>query len=95
MNDLLQPNDLSEEARIMYDRIVEHRTANIVGYRNLTAEEIELVNEVKRKAEDVSDLLRRVGVSGLCDPRWLGAGTLDIQKGFMEVVRSITRPTSF
>lgn len=83
-----------EEARLM-EKIIAERTAHIIGYRNLSETEVALVNEVKLKAEEVSQLLSRLGKLGGLDPRWLAAGTLDLQKGFMSVVRSITRPTSF
>lgn len=67
----------------------------IRGYRHLTNEEIALVNEVKAKAEEVGELMRRLQALPEIDKRWLAIGTTDLQKGFMGVVRAIAQPSTF
>ena len=68
---------------------------DIKGYRQLTKEEQELINMVKDMAEEVGEVLdsleRREGV----DKRWLAIGRTDLQKGFMGVIRSVAKPTTF
>lgn len=79
----------------------------ITGYRDLTGEEIALMNEAKQLAEKVGELTTRLvkldyktnGPNGptmtRADGRWLAIGTTDLQKGFMAVIRSIAKPSTF
>lgn len=77
----------------------------ITGYRTLSEAEIALMNEGKELAQAVGkyvDKLRANGGSPLgsgeivdCDQRWVSTGATDIQKGFMALARSITKPTTF
>lgn len=72
----------------------------IEGYRDLTQEEIDLMNEVKLKANEVGALcdrlwaIHKVNPTGT-DPRWLSIAQTELQKGFMSMVRAIARPQSF
>lgn len=66
----------------------------ITGYRNLTAEEIELMNEVKQHGQELSKLYDKL-LSLDVDKRWLEEGRMDLQKGIMCWVRSIAKPESF
>jgi hypothetical protein len=66
------------------------------GYRKLTDEEVALSNEVKRVASYVELLVNKlVERGGALDQRWVAEGRTDLQKGFMSLVRSVTKPTSF
>lgn len=65
------------------------------GYRQLSPDEIELANEVKRVASFVGLLVDRLQARSQLDQRWVSEGKTDLQKGFMSLVRSITRPTTF
>lgn len=68
----------------------------IAGYRDLTREEIKLMNAVKAKAEEVGELLKTIPpTASPTDKAWLDAGRLQIQQGFMAVIRSIAKPTTF
>lgn len=77
----------------------------IIGYRVLHAEEIALINEGKALAEKVREFCAKVGnlpvaaegvdISCGHDPSWFATGKTDLQKGFMAVIRSIARPTTF
>ena len=83
----------------------------IKGYRQLSALELGLTNKIKSVAEDVRLLIEELeaedkkhlkttdeespGFSFEVDARWLSIGRTDLQKGFMELVRSITRPETF
>ena len=67
----------------------------IKGYRDLSQEEIDLMNEVKALAEKCDQLTVKIGNTKGIDMRWLSIGITDLQKGFMAVVRSIARPTTF
>ena len=78
----------------------------IKGYRDLTQEEIDLMNDIKEKAEEVYGLVHTLEhmEGGPCDApdgttapnaRWLAEGRMDLQKGFMCLVRSVAKPSSF
>ena len=67
----------------------------IKGYRDLSQEEINLMNKIKQKAEEVRQLCEEVGQSRTADGRWMSIATTDLQKGFMSLVRSVARPTTF
>ena len=68
---------------------------DISGYRNLSAEEIAIINEIKAEGIRMKDLIDRVKNSPGADPRWTAIGTTDLQTGFMALVRAIARPTGF
>lgn len=68
---------------------------HIKGYRDLTPEEIALMNEVKAKAAEVGELMDRLRLMSGLDQRWVSIGVTDLQRGFMSVVRGIAQPESF
>lgn len=84
---------------------MDNQHKKIKGYRDLTAEEIALMNEGKALAEQVGEFTAKLqampaqpvgaNASDCIDKRWLAIGTTDLQKGFMSVIRSIAQPTSF
>jgi len=67
----------------------------IKGYRDLTQEEIDLMNEAKELAEKCRELVEKLENTKDIDKRWLSIGKTDLQKGFMSTIRSIARPTTF
>jgi hypothetical protein len=71
----------------------QHR--EIKGYRDLTPEEIALMNDAKGKSEDIGKLVEVLRATPGIDQRWLSIAQTDLQKGFMALVRSIARPTTF
>lgn len=82
--------------------MVDNQHQKIKGYRDLSEEEIALMNEAKALAEQVGAFVEKVQakVSGedtniTIDPRWLAIGRTDLQTGFMALIRSIARPTTF
>ena len=81
--------------------MVDNQHKKITGYRDLTQDEIDLMNEGKELAELVGKFVGKVegmgtyGQSQQIDLRWLHIGRTDLQKGFMSVIRSIAKPDSF
>jgi len=81
---------------------LDNQHKHIKGYRDLTAEEIALMNEAKDLAEQVGAFVTRLegarhrhdGVV-LLDQRWIAIGKTDLQKGFMSLIRGIAQPTTF
>lgn len=71
----------------------------ITGYRTLSTDELALINEGKALAKTVAAYIEKVKTTLVAetqaDGRWLSIGVTDIQKGFMAVIRSIAKPTTF
>ena len=67
----------------------------IKGYRDLSAEEIALMNEVKTKAAEVGELMEKLRARSELNQRWISIGVTDLQKGFMCVIRGIAQPGGF
>lgn len=67
----------------------------IKGYRDLSQQEIDFMNEIKQKAEEVRLLVEKLMTSEDTDKRWASIGRTDLQTGFMALVRSVAQPTTF
>lgn len=80
----------------------------ITGYRQLSTQEVALMNEGKALAEacgayieklrQYADTARKTDVTQITptlDQRWISIGATDLQKGFMSVIRGIAQPTTF
>ncbi len=75
--------------------IMENQHREIKGYRELSASEIALMNEIKTKGQELGDLVSKLrGTEGL-DQRWVNTGATDLQKGLMSLTRSVAQPTFF
>jgi hypothetical protein len=78
----------------------------ITGYRLLTETEVELMNEAKALSIQCGVFIEKLRLYGdrppwlettmpELDQRWVGIGESQLQQGFMAVIRSIARPTTF
>lgn len=67
----------------------------ITGYRDLTPEEIGLMNDVKITAVNVGKLVQYLRQRSDMDQRWVSIGETHLQQGFMALARSIAQPTTF
>lgn len=78
---------------------MENQHRIIKGYRDLSQEEIDLINEIKLKAAEVGDLVEKIKSVDLhhlgIDLRWASIAQTDLQTGFMALTRSIAKPESF
>lgn len=75
--------------------MVDNQHKKIKGYRDLTEEEIALMNECKEVAETVGELWQRLSVTPSLDQRWIAKGRTDLQTGFMCLIRGIAQPETF
>lgn len=71
----------------------QHR--EITGYRELSREEIDLMNMVKGLACTVGAELQIVADSPGVDQRWVAIARTELQQGFMALTRAIAKPNSF
>lgn len=67
----------------------------IAGYRELSIDEIELMNRVKAEGVVIGELVEKLQDMKTLDQRWVSIGKTDLQTGLMALVRSIAQPTTF
>lgn len=71
----------------------QHR--QIKGYRELSQQEIDLMNEIKSKGAELGDLVSKLRAADGLDQRWVSIGATDFQTGLMALTRSVAQPTFF
>ena len=64
------------------------------GYRQLSQGEIDTLNRIKDKAEEISVLFDELE-GAAPDQRWLAIARTTLQQGFMFLIRAIAKPESF
>lgn len=69
--------------------------SDIQGYRELTEEEVKLVNYVKGQGDAMGALIQTLRDNPDCDQRWVSIAQTHFQEGCMAAVRSVTKPTGF
>lgn len=80
---------------------MENQHRKIKGYRELSQDEIDLMNEIKAKGEELDGLINKLKVAHTqtgghaVDMAWLYDGELTLKKGIMSLVRSVAMPESF
>ncbi|MHA3082143.1 Acb2/Tad1 domain-containing protein [Acinetobacter sp. ANC 5383] len=67
----------------------------IKGYRDLSQEEIDLMNEIKAKGVELGELVAKLRATDGLDQRWVSIGATDLQTGLMALTRGVAQPTSF
>lgn len=89
---------------------MENQHRKIVGYRELSQAEIDLMNEIKAKGKELEELIYKcrgvdvdVGKTGdrehdeILDEasRWRAIAKTDLQTGLMALTRSVAKPAFF
>jgi hypothetical protein len=80
---------------------MENQHKKIKGYRDLTQDEIDLMNEIKGQGEKLGNLIQKLSHQHTStgnhsiDIRWLQDAEMQLKKGIMSLVRSVARPESF
>lgn len=80
---------------------MENQHRKITGYRELSQDEIDLMNEIKSKGSELEKLIESLKAANAntgghaIDLRWVSIGQTDLQKGIMALVRSVAKPESF
>ncbi len=88
---------------------MENQHRHIKGYRDLTVEEVAAMNRVKTIGGGVGEMCMQLREQIIAMPyetveeradrtealRWLEAGEMQLQQGFMALTRAIARPTTF
>lgn len=85
---------------------MENQHRKISGYRELSQEEIDLMNEIKAHGAALDATVKKVdaflstdnaehGTPDAESRRWLSIGKTHLQQGLMGVTRAVARPTFF
>lgn len=74
---------------------MDNQHKHINGYRDLSAGEIALMNEIKAQGEALGMLVAKLRVTAGADQRWVSIGQTDLQTGLMALTRAVAQPTSF
>lgn len=74
---------------------MENQHKKIKGYRDLSQEEIDLMNRAKELANEVGELVKELERTSNLDTRWIEVGKTNLQTGFMQIIRSVAQPTTF
>jgi hypothetical protein len=90
--DLDNPNDDTQRT---YNPNTHFLQPKITGYRQLSPNEVELINEIKRLAEQAGVMVSSLEGSTIADPRWVAIARTQLQQAFMALTRSVARPASF
>lgn len=74
---------------------MENQHRHIKGYRDLSPEEIALINEVKAQGVTLGQALDATAQIPNVDQRALSLARTHLQTGMMWLIRSIARPEGF
>lgn len=74
---------------------MDNQHKQIKGYRDLSQEEIDLMNEIKAKGVELGELVQKLRSIETMDQRWISIGATDLQTGLMALTRGVAQPTSF
>ena len=66
----------------------------IAGYRELSPEEVNLINDIKAMENQLGVLVKKVNHLPQTDQRWTSISRTHLQQGFMALIRSIAQPES-
>lgn len=75
---------------------MDNQHQKITGYRDLTQNEIDHMNDIKRLAAETGAALQALADRpDLFDQRWVAIAKTQLQQGYMAAVRAIAQPTTF
>ena len=74
---------------------MDNQHKKIKGYRDLSQEEIDIMNEGKELAEQCRAFIDRLESMADTDKRCIALGKTNLQQGFMWAIRGVARPTTF
>lgn len=73
---------------------MDNQHKKISGYRDLSQEEIDLMNQIKTKEKELGELFKKMTAMPDTDKRSAALGRTNMEQGFMWLVRSVAKPES-
>jgi len=74
---------------------VENQHRRIMGYRELSQQEIDIMNEIKEKGVELRALVDKLKNTLELNQRLVSIGATQLQQGLMALTRAVANPTSF
>ena len=74
---------------------MDNQHKQIKGYRDLSQQEIDDMNEIKSLGVKLGDLIEKLETFETTDKRWLAIGKTELQQGLMALTRSVAKPEIF
>lgn len=74
---------------------MENQHKKITGYRDLSQEEIDLMNEGNELAKQCGAFIEKLEAHSETDKRNVALGKTNLQLGFLWAIRSIEKPETF
>lgn len=74
---------------------MDNQHQKIQGYRDLSQEEIDLMNEGKLLAQQCGEFIAKLETIESTDKRCVALGKTNLQQGFMWAIRGVAQPTTF
>jgi hypothetical protein len=74
---------------------MDNQHKQIKGYRDLSQQEIDDMNEIKTLGVKLGDLIEKLETFETTDKRWLAIGKTELQQGLMALTRSVAKPEIF
>lgn len=74
---------------------MDNQHKKIKGYRDLSQEEINAMNNIKGYGEALKALMDELKSITDIDQRWVAIAETHLQQGIMAAVRSVAKPESF
>lgn len=74
---------------------MDNQHQKITGYRDLSQEEIDMMNKVKQIGIALGQIVSEMRGRTELDQRWVSIGATDLQTGLMALTRAVAQPTSF
>lgn len=81
---------------------MENQHRKIKGYRELNQEELDLMNEIKAKGQELQELIDKVTEYNQSQPidqadpgRWASIAKTHLQQGVMALTRAVAKPDFF
>lgn len=73
---------------------IHPNTPPVKGYRDLTKAEVDLINQVKAKGDELGELLAKARAAG-ADENWASNAEDKLRIGIMLLVRAVAKPMGF
>lgn len=74
---------------------MENQHKLIKGYKDLSQDQINLMNKVKQKGIELGELIQSLRLSEDVDSAWILIGETQLKQGLMAITRAITKPDFF
>jgi len=74
---------------------MENQHQKITGYRDLSQEDIDMMNEGKELAIKVGEWIAKLQATPTPDQRCVAIGKTELQTGFMWAIRGIAQSSTF